>query len=197
MAEVVPVDGRAARAHRTRAAVVDALLALIEEGDLRPTAPRIAERAGVSLRSVFQHFDDMEALMGVVADRSLERLRGVGREVVTGNRCQRIDGWVAQRARLYEEITPVRRASALQEPFSPLLKGLRDKGLARARRDLLLAFAPELDGVPEPERDEVVAAIEGATLWDVWEHLRTRGGLDVDAASAIFRRSLTALLPPS
>ena len=45
------VDGRLGRGTRARTAVVDALLDLIEEGDLRPTAPRIAERAGVSLRS--------------------------------------------------------------------------------------------------------------------------------------------------
>ena len=42
------VDGRVARANRTRIAVVDALLQLIDEGDLRPTAARIAEQAAVA-----------------------------------------------------------------------------------------------------------------------------------------------------
>ena len=63
------VDGRIARGKRARTAIVDALLALIEAGELRPSAARIAERAGVSLRSVFQHFRDVESLFAAMADR--------------------------------------------------------------------------------------------------------------------------------
>ena len=44
------VDGRTARSERTRTAIVDAHLQLIREGDLRPTAEKIAKQAGVSLR---------------------------------------------------------------------------------------------------------------------------------------------------
>ena len=55
-------DGRVLRGERNRSAIVEALLALLEEGGAKPSAKEIAERAGVSLRSVFQHFDDMEAL---------------------------------------------------------------------------------------------------------------------------------------
>jgi hypothetical protein len=54
-----PSDGRVARSHRSRRAIVDAMRALHAEGDLRPTAPRVAERAGVSLRTVWQQFADM------------------------------------------------------------------------------------------------------------------------------------------
>src|ERR1043165_6133853 len=71
------VDGRTARAQRTRAAVVDALLQLINEGDLRPTAPRIAERAKVSLRSVFQHFTDLEALYAAATTREIDIIAGL------------------------------------------------------------------------------------------------------------------------
>ena len=49
-------------------------MALVEEGDVRPTAPRIAERAGVSVRSVFQHFDDLPSLHTAVVQRVVERL---------------------------------------------------------------------------------------------------------------------------
>ena len=63
LADVRPADGRMARSHHTRRAIVDAMRALHAEGDLRPTAPRVAARAGVSLRTVWQHFADMEALL--------------------------------------------------------------------------------------------------------------------------------------
>src|SRR3954447_15843011 len=68
-------DGRAARSVRTRRAIVDALRALHHEGDLRPTAPRVAERAGVSVRTVWQHFDDLEALLVEAGLRDLEIAR--------------------------------------------------------------------------------------------------------------------------
>ena len=45
-----------------RAAIADALLSLLEEGELQPTATRIAERAGISLRLIYHHFGDLEAL---------------------------------------------------------------------------------------------------------------------------------------
>ena len=41
-------DGRIARGARARTAIVDALLALIEAGELRPSAARIAERGAWS-----------------------------------------------------------------------------------------------------------------------------------------------------
>src|SRR5918999_531322 len=76
-ADEAAVDGRTARAVRTRNAIVDATIALVEEGDLRPTAPRVAERAEVSVRSVFQHFDDLDSLYAAVAERLYQRVRGL------------------------------------------------------------------------------------------------------------------------
>src|SRR6266496_687113 len=113
------IDGRTARALRTREAIVDASIALVDEGDLRPTAPRIAERAGVSVRSVFQHFDDLEGLYAAVADRLIERL---GRLNITADPLQplltRLPDVVHQRSILLEAITPIRRAAAVHAPFS-------------------------------------------------------------------------------
>ena len=71
------IDGRTARAVRTREAIVDACIALVDEGDVRPTALKVAERAGVSVRSVFQHFDDLEGLYAAIANRLVDRLGGV------------------------------------------------------------------------------------------------------------------------
>ena len=56
-------DGRVVRGLRNREALVDAIITLNEEGVLRPSAAEIAERAGVSLRSVYRHFEDIDAFM--------------------------------------------------------------------------------------------------------------------------------------
>src|SRR5690606_1225542 len=67
-------DGRAVRAERTRQAIVDALLTLLESGEVRPTADQIAGAAGVSTRSVFQHFPDREDLLAAAGQRQYERI---------------------------------------------------------------------------------------------------------------------------
>ena len=74
LAEGLPADGRAARSHRTRRAIVEAMRTLHGEGDLRPRASCIAERAGVGKRTVWQQFADMEALLVEASRRDLEIL---------------------------------------------------------------------------------------------------------------------------
>src|SRR5690606_35096731 len=68
------VDGRTARAERTRRAIVDALLALIAEGDLKASPERIVARAGVSLRTLWSQFKDLEGLYAAANARLIERL---------------------------------------------------------------------------------------------------------------------------
>ena len=66
-------DGRVARGERTRRALAEAMIVLIEEGDPLPTARRVAESAGVSLRLVFHHFDDLESILRAAVEIQEER----------------------------------------------------------------------------------------------------------------------------
>ena len=68
------VDGRVARSERTREAIAEALMALLNEGIQRPRAQEIAKRADVAVRTVFQHFDDMEGLYEEILRRQAERI---------------------------------------------------------------------------------------------------------------------------
>src|SRR4051794_18549457 len=68
MAQALEVDGRRERARRSREAVVDAILALLREGTLRPGVAQIAARADVSERTVFRHFQDLEQLFAEAAE---------------------------------------------------------------------------------------------------------------------------------
>src|SRR5215204_7151666 len=93
------VDGRNLRAERTRTALATAYLDLLTEGDLRPTAERIAERANVSPRSVFKHFPDREALFAAASEIQEGRIRelvGEGPDP-SAPLDQRLDQFVAQR----------------------------------------------------------------------------------------------------
>ncbi|HYM14643.1 MAG TPA: TetR/AcrR family transcriptional regulator [Dehalococcoidia bacterium] len=188
-------DGRAARAGRTRAAVVDAMLALIEEGDLRPTAQRVAERAGVSLRSVFQHFDQLDELHAAVADRQVQRVLALARPVPrTGPLDVRIDAFVAQRARILEAISPVRRSAVLAEPWAPEIARRLSAVRQRGRREVELVFAPELERLPAAPRRELLDALAVAASWPTWEALRAHHGLAPAAARRVVARTVRALL---
>jgi AcrR family transcriptional regulator len=188
-------DGRLARAESTRTAVVDALLGLLDEGDLRPTAPRIAERAGVSLRSVFQHFRDLEALFAAAADRQLARLRRLVRPLpTTGALAHRLEAFVRQRARLLEAITPVRRAALLVEPFSAEIAGRLGRVRAYGRSEIGRVFAAEIGRRRADDRRPLLAALAAASSWSVWEELRRHQRLSPARARAALSRLLRALL---
>jgi len=171
------------------------VLSLIAEGDLRPTAPRIAERAGVSLRSVFQHFSDLDALFAEAADREISRISGRVQTIdPSGDIDQRVEAFLRQRARVLEQVTPARRAALLQEATSPALVEIRDRLLALGRQEVERTFAPELGGLPREERAELLEALDATTGWQMWEALRAHQRLSPDKARGVVARIVRALL---
>ena len=190
-----PTDGRAARAARTRDAIVEASVALVEEGDVRPTAPRIAERAGVSVRSVFQHFDDLPTLYTAVVQRVVERLAVL---VVSIDPDQPLDDRVVAFARhrgaLLEAVAPFRRAAAVHGPFAPSIGEAVTKGAAFLRGQVEVTFARELAQVPAGERRELVDALAAAASWGMWDALRQDAAAAPDQAQAVLARTLRSLL---
>jgi len=183
---VANAEPRSARSERTRAVIADALLSLLEEGELQPTATRIAERAGISLRLIYHHFGDLEALFRETTERELARL--LARVVPVP--CdlplpERIDAFVDQRSRLLEWLTPVRRAAILHEPFSPALRDARAAMNAMAEAELARLFAPELAAVDPNRRAAVIDALALATGWNAWDALRSSDRSEDRARAAI------------
>ena len=195
MGQTLVEDGRLARSRRTRQAVVDALIALLEEGDLRPTAARVAARAGVSLRTVYQHFDDLEALFATVAERQSELLGALPPLPETrGALPWRIARYTRWRAQRLERVAPMRRAATLQEPFSRVVHERLEQLRAMAREELATIFASELDRLPPHLRRDTLAALRAATAWEAWENLRVEQRLSVAAARRIFARTIASIL---
>ena len=186
------VDGRAARALRTRHAVVDAMLDLVDEGNIRPSAALIARRAGVSLRSVYQHFDDLETLFDVAAERHRQRYAHLEPlPELPPELGRRIQAYVAYQARRLEAVSPMARAAALQAPFSPGVASRLAGAWARHCETLAAAFAPEL--AEAEQRERLLNAAEVATSWPTWESLRTTIGLSAGEAAAVVELALRRL----
>jgi TetR/AcrR family transcriptional regulator, regulator of autoinduction and epiphytic fitness len=183
------------RSERTRAAVVDALLALINEGKLRPTGREIAEEAGVSLRSVYVHFDDVEQLFCEAAVRHHERMEALYTPWhVDGSLDERVAALVERRRAIFEQGSQVRRAAVLQEPFSPVLGRVLDIGRHALRAEIEGVFAAELGMVPDGERPRLRAALEIATSPGTWDELRAHQDLSPDEAAALVSDMVRATL---
>ncbi|HEY7135362.1 MAG TPA: TetR/AcrR family transcriptional regulator [Acidimicrobiia bacterium] len=188
-------DGRSARATRTREAVVAALLALLDEGDLRPTAREIASRAGVSLRSVYVHFDDLEDLFCAAARQQFAKMAELIQPLSDdGPLDDRLDAFVEQRARVLETGNAVRRAAVLQAPFSPTLARVLEVARRAGRGEVERVFASELGRRPAEARARLVAALAITAGAATWDGLRTAEQLDVDEAGAVVRQLLRSLL---
>jgi AcrR family transcriptional regulator len=189
-----PIDGRTLRSLRTREAIVDATIGLLEEGDLRPTAPRVAERAGVSVRSVFQHFDDLETLHASVAERLVDRvavlLVPVAPELPLD---ERLDRFVHQRALLLEAVTPIRRAADVHGPFSSEITARLRDGQAFLRDELVRTFGPELDRAGD-ERADLLDGLDAVLSWATWEGLRAGMGRDQATAERVIRRLAASVI---
>jgi TetR/AcrR family transcriptional regulator of autoinduction and epiphytic fitness len=190
-----PADGRAARSRRTRLAIIDAIRALNTDGDLRPTAPRIAKRAGVSLRTVWMHFDDLESLLAHAGRRDVEILLSLLEPIPPrGPLTGRIEAFVEQRARLLETMAPSWRAARIHEPFSEQLRLIKQETLALARADVETVFGPELAQLPSRPRKELMDALLATSVWPHWDTLRTDLHLDKEEARRVLARTVTGLL---
>jgi TetR/AcrR family transcriptional regulator, regulator of autoinduction and epiphytic fitness len=189
------LDGRTARSQRTRESIVDATIGLLDDGDLRPTAPRISERAGVSVRSVFQHFADLETLHAAVAERLVERVAFLVLPVdPTLDLEDRLAHFTRQRGQLLDVITPIRRAAEVHGPFSAeITQRLRD-GQQFLHDEVERTFGPELEALPGDVRDEVLDALDAAFSWGTWYGLRAARGRDPEAAEAVVRRLARSVL---
>jgi AcrR family transcriptional regulator len=188
-------DGRTVRAERTRQALVEALLALLNEGQLQPTAERIAQRAGVSERSLFQHFADREALYQAVAVEQYERVVPTLEPIdLSLPLAERIGAFVEQRARLLETVTPVRRAALLLEPESGVVSSWLQTTRRQKARELERVFRAELDQLEHTDRGVLLAALVAASAWTSWEALRAHQRLSVDRSRAAMALTLGGLL---
>jgi TetR/AcrR family transcriptional regulator of autoinduction and epiphytic fitness len=198
VSETVVTDGRVSRAERTRTAVVDALLELIDEGNLRPTAREVADRAGVSLRSVYVHFDDVESLFVAASARHFEHVQALHLPCdPEAGLDARIDRLVESRLRIYTAGAQVRRAAVVQEPFSPALRNALDYGRRTGRAEIDTVFAPELQALGPDDRTALRATLEVALSASTWDTLTSNPDVPPAGVAALMgglvRAALSAL----
>ncbi len=172
-------DGRRARGERSRAAIVQAVVDLLPESEGMPSTTKVAERAGVTQRTLFRHFGSVDDLLAAVIEEQAEVIAPyLARLDDGGPRADRIARIVAKRAELFARIATVRRwALQLRATYPDIANGLRRAAVAQ-RAQITHLFAAELDAMGAERRTVALDAIDVALSWPTWDRLVDEQQLD-------------------
>ena len=183
-------DGRRARSHSSRDKIVCAVIELIEAGNLSPSAPIVAEAAGVSLRSVFRHFDDMETLYREVSERVYAEVLPLIRSDVPGDTWQaRIENLVVPRSTIYERVHPFRLSAFSKRHRSQFLTDSYRKYIGRDHRSVE-AILPEY----VLANQTITRSVQAILSFQNWHVLRHEQGLSIEEARHVIVHTLRAVL---
>ena len=195
---VEAADGRQSRTARSRLAICEACLDLVQEGVLQPSADQVAERAGLSRRSIFNHFADLAELYDAVAAVGMERCAPLLEEISAEEPVRRrVERLVEVRSRFLEATAPFTRAltaQALVGPASDQALRVSREAVRLQVRELEQLFHREISSLPGRERGEVVEALSAATSPLQWEVLRRSREHSISRSRGIMKRTLTGIL---
>jgi AcrR family transcriptional regulator len=192
------IDGRRLRSERTRQYIIEAYLALLRGSSRVPTAAQIAEKAGYSVRSLFERFPDLLALSLAAADFAFAQAssQAVIRNI-DGSRELRIRTQVETRGQTCEQWLPLWRALARNLHYSEELKVRVQRMRETVRLRLELMYRPELSTLGSVERQRVLIALEAITDFESWARMRETFGLSAEDACTLWIRVVDRLLPPT
>lgn len=188
-------DGRRLRSEDSKRRIVSAMLELVREGRMAPTAEEVARRAEVGLRTVFRRFKDMESLYAEMAVAINDKVDSIiGSLPTSPDWRSNLDQMVNRRIKVYEVIMPYRvAAEALKFQSSVLLD--RHIEIVREERERLRTLLPESLLSDRP----LIEGLEAVLSFDMWNQLRNDQRLSALDAGAVVSRIVDSLLvnPPA
>lgn len=190
LAPPLETDGRRLRAVRSRDQIVDAMLALVGDGEMNPSAAQVAERARVGLRSVFRHFEDMDALYREMSKRiEAEILPLVAAPFEARDWRGRLTEILMRRAQIFERLLPYRVAGAVRRFQSAYL--MQDQARMRALETETLRGA-----LPKSVTSDTAlfVALDHAAGFETWRAMRQDLGLPRKRAEEAVRRLVEGLV---
>ena len=193
---VSAVDGRSLRRERNRQDIVDALLGLIENGETEISAALIASKAGLSERSIFRYFDDVNDLYRSVCDLafSKEIEYALIDDAGVGSLDTKIENFVNQRVRIYtmnEKIAPAARSFAFK---NPIIKNQLVVGRKLLRTQIIKHFAEELSVFDKQQQQVAVAIIDSLTTFEYYDMMRSDQRMSVQAIKSVLTESIRKAL---
>jgi len=175
--------GRGDRVARTREAIIASALSLALAGEVAPIVRDIAKMAGVSARTVFQHFSDTAELYVAVLARVLVAMAGDGSDDgMAWPIDERIALIIGQCSERCERLLPMWTFVETLQRRSAEAAGMVVAMYAANRLQLSRWFDRELTALPLEARERTLNALAMAHAPESWVVLRQRLGLTVDQA---------------
>jgi AcrR family transcriptional regulator len=186
------------RSERTKQLIIEAYLALLRENPVTPmpTAARIAERAGYSVRSIFERFPDLNKLRAAAADYQLAQAAALAPpRNIDGDRQTRIKSQVETRAGTCERGVALWRVLIFSvdqdEELKPRVRTARERTIERME----IMYRPELSTLSERDRKHMLIALEAITDIESWARMRELYGLSFEEGCGVWIRAIDRMLP--
>jgi AcrR family transcriptional regulator len=195
-----PLDGRRLRSERTKQLIIEAYLALLRDNPVAPmpTAARIAERAGYSVRSIFERFPDLNKLRLAAADYGLAQAAAFAPpRNIDGDRQARIKSQVETRAGTCERGVALWRVLLFSVDQDDELKTRVRIARERTVERMEVMYRTELATLSAQERKYLLIALEAITDIESWARLRELYRLSFEDACAVWLRAVDRMLPPT
>lgn len=195
-AAATDTDGRRLRRETNRQAVVEALVSLYADGQFQPSAAEVAERSGLSPRSVFRYFDDTDDLVRAAVEHHLDRARPLlPVDIAVGAPlADKLAELVRRRIGLWEVVGPAARVARMRAPVNETLGLELKRNRAAQRTQIERLLRPELDALPAARRRRALAAADVLCSWETFDMLRHDQGLSTAEITATLTESLEKVL---
>jgi AcrR family transcriptional regulator len=171
------------RVARTREAIVASALTLAAAGAVAPIVRDVAQMAGVSARTVFQHFSDTAELYVAVLARVVGTLVGETPELASGVPFEeRVMAVVRQGAERFERLMPMWTFVETLQQRSTAAADMVMQAYTANQASLARLFDRELAALSAESRAQALTALAVALAPESWVVLRRRLGLTADQA---------------
>ena len=149
------------------------MIEIFGEGDIDPSVDAVAERAGVSNRSIYRYFDHRDHLMRAAVTHAMRRLIPEIQldRIGVGTFDERIARFVDHRLRMYQQLAPITRAAKRAAQSEPIIAEEFEAGRLVLRRSFLDHFAEEFAPFGPAERTRAVLTAELAFQFEAFEFL--------------------------
>ncbi len=189
-------DGRSLRRLRNREHVLQTVLTLIRNGDSSPSVQDVADGAGVSLRSIFRYFDDLDDLVRAAIELGVQQSKplGIVPNAGEGPLELRIDTFVDSRLRLYASTHAFGRVARNRSDSIPALGAAVQQVYELLRVQARAQFEPELTRLDPVDAEFMLDSICLVTGFGSYDTERVVLGHSVERIRVVWKRNLTPLL---
>jgi len=183
-------DGRKHRSQKSQARIVNAMLELVAQGNLEPSADQIADIAKVGRRSVFRHFKDMDTLYREMTDSIASTMGSIVLQPFqAADWAGRVLELVDRRAVGFEKMKPFLLAGQVHRHRSSYLKGSHAQFVQMLRQILLGLLPKEI-----ARNTDLVEALDVLLSFETWSRLRDDQGLSVARSKRVLKQAIQSVL---